>query len=88
MLLIWSLLILCSISPRQLWHSSGITWIFFSLWQVPLLLSIDEEDTALAKATESGDTDLIYLVLFHIWPKVTPQIKFFSASKPCSNPKR
>lgn len=38
--------------------------------QVPLLLSIGEEDTALAKATESGDTDLVYLVLFHIWQKV------------------
>ena len=40
--------------------------------QVPLLLSIGEEDTALTKATESGDTDLIYLVLFHIWQKVLP----------------
>ncbi|KAA8535269.1 hypothetical protein F0562_030272 [Nyssa sinensis] len=38
--------------------------------QVPLLLSIGEEDTALTKATESGDTDLVYLVLFHIWQKV------------------
>ncbi|XP_078167947.1 vacuoleless1 (VCL1) [Carex rostrata] len=44
--------------------------------QVPLLLSIDEEDTALAKATESGDTDLIYLVLFHIWQKKQP-LDFF-----------
>lgn len=39
--------------------------------QVPLLLSIGEEDTALTKATESGDTDLVYLVLFHIWQKVS-----------------
>jgi hypothetical protein len=38
--------------------------------QVPLLLSIGEEDTALVKATESGDTDLVYLVIFHIWQKV------------------
>ncbi|KAL7610500.1 hypothetical protein Lser_V15G12935 [Lactuca serriola] len=37
--------------------------------QVPLLLGIGEEDTALTKATESGDTDLVYLVLFHIWQK-------------------
>ncbi|XWS47463.1 hypothetical protein CRYUN_Cryun14cG0154200 [Craigia yunnanensis] len=37
--------------------------------QVPLLLSIGEEDTALMKATESDDTDLVYLVLFHIWQK-------------------
>lgn len=39
-------------------------------FQVPLLLSIGEEDTALTKATESGDTDLVYLVLLHIWQKV------------------
>lgn len=38
--------------------------------QIPLLLSIGEEDTALMKATECGDTDLVYLVLFHIWRKV------------------
>lgn len=38
--------------------------------QVPLLLSIGEEDIALMKATECGDTDLVYLVLFHIWQKV------------------
>lgn len=37
---------------------------------MPLLLGIGEEDTALTKATESGDTDLVYLVLFHIWQKV------------------
>ncbi|RWV91139.1 hypothetical protein BHE74_00004628 [Ensete ventricosum] len=36
---------------------------------VPLLLSIEEEDSALVKAIESGDTDLVYLVLFHIWQK-------------------
>ena len=41
-----------------------------SFVQVPLLLSIGEEDTALMKATECGDTDLVYLVLFHIWQKV------------------
>lgn len=44
--------------------------------QVPLLLSIGEEDTALTKATESGDTDLVYLVLFHIWQK-RPSLEFF-----------
>lgn len=44
--------------------------------QVPLLLSIGEEDTALTKATESGDTDLVYLVLFHIWLK-RPALEFF-----------
>ncbi|XP_044503267.1 protein VACUOLELESS1 isoform X1 [Mangifera indica] len=44
--------------------------------QVPLLLSIGEEDTALVKATESGDSDLVYLVLFHIWQK-RPALEFF-----------
>ncbi|XP_051136624.1 protein VACUOLELESS1 [Andrographis paniculata] len=44
--------------------------------QIPLLLSIGEEDTALVKATESGDTDLVYLVLFHIWHKRAP-LEFF-----------
>lgn len=44
--------------------------------QVPLLLSIGEEDTALTKATESGDTDLVYLALFHIWQKSSP-LEFF-----------
>ena len=38
--------------------------------QIPMLLSIDEQDKALSKAIESGDTDLVYLVLFHIWQKV------------------
>ncbi|KAF3443568.1 hypothetical protein FNV43_RR13255 [Rhamnella rubrinervis] len=33
-------------------------------------------DTALSKATESGDTDLVYLVLFHIWQK-RPALEFF-----------
>lgn len=44
--------------------------------QVPLLLSIEEEDSALVKAIESGDTDLVYLVLFHIWQK-KPALDFF-----------
>ncbi|CAI9293835.1 unnamed protein product [Lactuca saligna] len=38
-------------------------------FQVPLLLGIGEEDTTPTKATESGDTDLVYLVLFHLWQK-------------------
>ncbi|XP_073050524.1 protein VACUOLELESS1 [Primulina eburnea] len=44
--------------------------------QIPLLLSIGEEDNALMKATESGDTDLVYLVLFHMWQKKLP-LEFF-----------
>ncbi|CAK9168385.1 unnamed protein product [Ilex paraguariensis] len=44
--------------------------------QVPLLLSIGEEDTALTKAVESGDMDLVYLVLFHVWQK-RPPLEFF-----------
>ncbi|URE32371.1 vacuolar protein sorting-associated protein 16 [Musa troglodytarum] len=44
--------------------------------KVPLLLSIEEDDSALVKAIESGDTDLVYLVLFHIWQK-KPALDFF-----------
>ncbi|XP_073138989.1 protein VACUOLELESS1 isoform X2 [Henckelia pumila] len=44
--------------------------------QIPLLLSIGEEDNALTKATDSGDTDLVYLVLFHMWQKKLP-LEFF-----------
>ncbi|CAO2170922.1 unnamed protein product [Urochloa humidicola] len=43
--------------------------------QIPLLLSIDEQDKALSKAIESGDTDLVYLVIFHIWQKVAVEKK-------------
>ncbi|KAJ0053471.1 hypothetical protein Pint_01395 [Pistacia integerrima] len=53
-----------------------IIYHIFSSLQVPLLLSIGEEDTALVKATESGDTDLVYLVVFHIWQK-RPALEFF-----------
>lgn len=45
--------------------------------QVPLLASMGEEDRALVKATESGDTDLVYLVIFHIWHR-KPSLDFFS----------
>ncbi|XP_078439056.1 vacuoleless1 (VCL1) isoform X2 [Wolffia australiana] len=44
--------------------------------QIPLLLSIGEDETAFAKASESGDTDLIYLVLFHVWQKKSPLVLF------------
>ncbi|KAI3847985.1 hypothetical protein MKX03_001097 [Papaver bracteatum] len=44
--------------------------------QVPSLLSIGEDDTALMKATNSVDTDLVYLSLFHIWQK-SPPLEFF-----------
>eukprot|EP01062_Namystynia_karyoxenos_P037929 TRINITY_DN27593_c0_g1_i1.p1 TRINITY_DN27593_c0_g1~~TRINITY_DN27593_c0_g1_i1.p1 ORF type:complete len:895 (+),score=295.65 TRINITY_DN27593_c0_g1_i1:83-2686(+) len=37
--------------------------------QVPLLLNFKREDTALSKAIESGDVDLIYLVLWHVRQK-------------------
>ncbi|ORY47768.1 hypothetical protein BCR33DRAFT_677973 [Rhizoclosmatium globosum] len=34
--------------------------------QVPLLMSMDQDDRALTKAIESGDTDLAYAVILHI----------------------
>lgn len=57
----------CNSFPKK---STFYVIILILFPQVPLLLSIGEEDTALTKATESGDTDLVYLVLFHIWQKV------------------
>ena len=64
------------IKKEKAQHLSGrkgcpfeIIW-FVSPSQIPMLLSIDEQDKALSKAIESGDTDLVYLVLFHIWQKV------------------
>ncbi|XP_074280336.1 protein VACUOLELESS1 [Silene latifolia] len=53
--------------------------------QVPLMLSIEQKDAALSKAIESGDTDLVYFVLFHLQPaKGEPPLEFFGAiqSKP------
>lgn len=38
--------------------------------QVPLLLSLGEGQTALLKATTSGDTDLVYIVLLHLKEKM------------------
>lgn len=51
-------------------HGNFCTNIHILISQIPLLLSIGEENSALVKATESGDTDLVYLVMFHIWKKV------------------
>jgi hypothetical protein len=44
--------------------------------QVPLLLNMEEDDVALDKAMESGDTDLIYYVLLHMKKKL-PLSNFF-----------
>ncbi|ORX59517.1 hypothetical protein DM01DRAFT_1361698 [Hesseltinella vesiculosa] len=44
--------------------------------QVPLLMSMQEDDIALTKAIESGDTDLVHLVIFHLKRKL-PLGEFF-----------
>eukprot|EP01118_Nematostelium_gracile_P020450 TRINITY_DN9916_c0_g1_i1.p1 TRINITY_DN9916_c0_g1~~TRINITY_DN9916_c0_g1_i1.p1 ORF type:complete len:794 (-),score=201.81 TRINITY_DN9916_c0_g1_i1:37-2124(-) len=44
--------------------------------QVPLLISMGQDETALAKAIESGDTDLVYLVILHI-RRALPPADFF-----------
>mmetsp|Transcript_2610 Transcript_2610/g.3810 ORF Transcript_2610/g.3810 Transcript_2610/m.3810 type:complete len:873 (+) Transcript_2610:103-2721(+) len=44
--------------------------------QVPLLISMQQEELALQKATESGDTDLVYLVLLYM-KRTLPRDKFF-----------
>ena len=44
--------------------------------QVPLLLSMEEDEIALDKALESGDTDLVFFVLLHLRKKL-PLASFF-----------
>ncbi|KAL1986479.1 hypothetical protein VTN96DRAFT_6238 [Rasamsonia emersonii] len=44
--------------------------------QVPLLLNMEEDEIALDKAVESGDTDLLYYVLLHLKKKL-PLSSFF-----------
>ncbi|PKK73317.1 vacuolar protein sorting-associated protein 16 [Rhizophagus irregularis] len=44
--------------------------------QVPLLMSMQEDELALIKAIESGDTDLVYLVMLHLKRKL-PLPEFF-----------
>ena len=44
--------------------------------QVPLLLSMDEDEIALDKAIESGDMDLVFFVLLHMKNKL-PLASFF-----------
>ncbi|KAJ7211224.1 vacuolar assembling/sorting protein VPS16 [Mycena pura] len=39
--------------------------------QVPLLLSMKEDRLALVKAVDSGDTDLVYLVLLHLHKRLS-----------------
>jgi vacuolar protein sorting-associated protein 16 len=44
--------------------------------QVPLLLNMEEDEIALDKAIESGDSDLVYFVLLHLKQKL-PLAAFF-----------
>ncbi|KAI9763294.1 MAG: hypothetical protein M1840_000776 [Geoglossum simile] len=44
--------------------------------QVPLLLSMEEDEIALDRAIESGDTDLVFFVLLHLKKKL-PLASFF-----------
>ncbi|KAG9293340.1 hypothetical protein G9A89_007586 [Geosiphon pyriformis] len=45
--------------------------------QVPLLMSMQEDELALTKAIDSGDTDLVYLVMLHLKKKLLPSGEFF-----------
>ncbi|KAJ3045631.1 hypothetical protein HK097_001142, partial [Rhizophlyctis rosea] len=40
--------------------------------QVPLLMSMKEDEIALVKAIESGDTDLVYLMILHMKRQLSP----------------
>ncbi|KAJ1822326.1 Vacuolar protein [Coemansia sp. RSA 2599] len=44
--------------------------------QVPLLISMGQEETAMASAIRSGDADLVYFVIFHLF-KTLPLSEFF-----------
>jgi len=50
--------------------------------QVPVLMKMKEMKRALIKAIESGETDLIYLVLLEIKEKVEPKILFKIINEP------
>jgi len=50
--------------------------------QVPLLLDMIETKKALKKAIESGETDLVYLVLLHMKKKLPPQTLFSIINEP------
>ncbi|KAI8911364.1 Vps16, N-terminal region-domain-containing protein [Powellomyces hirtus] len=54
--------------------------------QVPLLMSMEEDELALNKAIESGDTDLVHLVILHMKRKLSPA-EFFRiiSSKPLAS---
>ncbi|KAI8591791.1 Vps16, N-terminal region-domain-containing protein [Geranomyces variabilis] len=54
--------------------------------QVPLLMSMEEDELALVKAIESGDTDLVHLVILHMKRKLSPA-EFFRivSSKPLAS---
>ncbi|XP_035827127.1 vacuolar protein sorting-associated protein 16 homolog [Aplysia californica] len=45
--------------------------------QVPLLLKMGQDQTALTKAIDSGDTDLVYTVLLHLRDKMASAGDFF-----------
>ncbi|CAG8569116.1 1317_t:CDS:10 [Ambispora gerdemannii] len=45
--------------------------------QVPLLISMQEDELALVKAIESGDTDLVYYVMLHLKRKLLQSGEFF-----------
>ncbi len=52
-------------------------WLTIEL-QVPLLTSMGEEERALVKAIESGDTDLVYFSIFHNWRQVSGIVVSFN----------
>ncbi|ESO96565.1 hypothetical protein LOTGIDRAFT_115951 [Lottia gigantea] len=47
--------------------------------QVPLLLKMDQNNAALSKAVDSGDTDLVYTVLLTMKEKISNMGEFFMA---------
>lgn len=43
---------------------------------MPLLLHLGEDQRALDRAVESGDTDLVYLTIFHMYKRMVGSGRF------------
>ncbi|KAI8834303.1 Vps16, N-terminal region-domain-containing protein [Chytridium lagenaria] len=74
----------CSKAVAKKAYTSGFTKLAIQLlehetnpsYQVPLLLSMEEDENALRKSIESGDSDMVFTVLLHLKRK-HPIAEFF-----------
>lgn len=61
----------CVTTPKCCQSQPEVRSLKYACLQVPLLLSLGEMESALSKAIDSGDTDLVYLALFRYGPMHT-----------------